>query len=57
MKCSQTHRLDFDNLYCALDDGHAGYHWDEGEQGGFYWQPADPPLGGMGAVHADRSQS
>ena len=41
MKCSVTLKIDFDSLYCALDEGHAGHHWDEGEQGGFHWQPAD----------------
>lgn len=40
-KCTATHLLDYDSLYCHLEDGHAGPHRDTGNETGPVWWQAD----------------
>lgn len=37
-KCQATLLLDFDSIYCNLEDGHPGMHEDWGDGGQFRWE-------------------
>lgn len=40
-KCTAQHLLDYDSLYCHLEDGHAGPHRDRGNETGPVWWQTD----------------
>lgn len=40
-KCTAQHVLDYDSLWCQLEDGHAGPHRDAGAEAGPVWWQED----------------
>lgn len=37
MECAATIVIDFDSIFCRLEDGHDGMHLDHAEGGSFNW--------------------